>query len=121
MSNKDLDMKYQEIIEKVHFHFPSKYSPSEEVMIYKNPSHREFVQIINKLPYQELRGVTNNNVVYIWGAHLALHDEIIALIDNQVDIGKFMIDGDTVYSADEIKDDDYFQNHRMLNRMLGKV
>ena len=114
-------MKYQEVIEKVLFHFPSKHSPAHEVLVYKNPSHSEFLRIVEKSPYQELRGLTNNHVVYVWDGALATHIEVMPYIDNVVDLGKFEISGNAVYSADKTKDDEYFRNHDMIKRMMGTL
>lgn len=106
------------ILEKIHFKFPSPYDNSRDVIVIKNPNDAEFNHLLSKSLHRELRGITNSNVVYIWDANLATHNDVINMIDNTVDIGKFIISDSELLNSDEYKDDDYFANHKMIKRML---
>lgn len=76
--------------------------------------------MLDTAPYREARGFTNNNVVYVWNANLATHNDVLKLIPDQVDIGKFIISDDEVLNADEQKSYEYFENHKMIKRMMKK-
>ena len=112
-------MRYYQLFEKIHFKFPSPHAPGREVLIFKNPSNAEFKNLLAKSGDNEVRGITNGNVVYVWDANLALHEDVIDLLDKVVDVGKFIASDREVLSADEEKDTDYFLNHRMIQRMVG--
>lgn len=112
-------MKSSEILEKIDFKFPSPYASDREVLVFKNPHYLEYMNLLSKTSLGEVRGITNGNVIYVWDANLAIHNDILEYIENKVDIGKFMANSETVYSADEIKDDLFFNNHRMIKRMMN--
>lgn len=112
-------MKANELVEKVDFKIPSPYAPEREVLVFKNPSSMEYRNLLAKTLYGEVRGITNGNVVYVWDANLATHTDILQYIENKVDIGKFIASVETIYSADEVKDDLFFNNHKMIKRMFG--
>lgn len=112
-------MKINQLVEKVNFRFPSPYEPAFEVLVYKNPNKAEFDRLLSKTVYKEARGITNGSVVYVWDANLATHDDVLVYIENKVDIGKFIISNDFVLNADEVKTDGYFENHKMIKRMMG--
>lgn len=104
------------VIEKIHSKVASKWDPTKEVLIFKNPSNLEMMSIKGKTINGELRGLLVGGAVYIWDADLALHDDIsseLALDANS----KFIIDIDAEYiNADNVDND--VSGHPMMKRML---
>ena len=89
MSN---DIKnYMNILEKLDSKFISPYDHYSEVLIYKNPSHREMLSIKSKTSENELRGFIVGHAVYIWDAHLAIHNDVASFLGVKPN-GTFIID-----------------------------
>jgi hypothetical protein len=85
-------MKYTELLEKVDFEFNSPYDSSQSVKVFRNPNYAEATQARNKSSFQELRGlVVGDNVVYVWDANLATHDDVIQLIKPLPTVMRFII------------------------------
>jgi hypothetical protein len=114
-------MKRAEIYEKVDFKFDSPYDRSQQVKIFKNPSHLEMLAVKNQTEYKELRGLlVNNIVVYIWDANLATHGDVQALLPNDYTYTAFIIgDDDSLISADPKTNLETLQKNLMIRRMMN--
>lgn len=118
ISDKECAMEKTDLaIEKVHTKFPSKYDPSKEVRVFKNPSFLEFQNAQRKSTNNEIRGLLKGNAIYIWDADLALHDEISEILSMESD-AKFTIDSSGKY-LDVGDIPNVISDHPTLKRMLG--
>lgn len=109
------------IVEKIDFTFPSPYGDFD-VNVYRNPSNAEFQHAKNKALHNELRGLLVGNVVYIWDGDLALHADVMSLLD-VYEASRFIIDNrDEFINADDNPSSfDPPEEHKMLQRMLRKT
>ena len=57
------------------------------------------------------------NVIYIWDANLAIHDDIIKLLEIS-DAKKFVVSDNELISADDISEEQFLEK-RMIRRMMG--
>jgi RIO-like serine/threonine protein kinase len=103
------------ILEKLDSKFPSPYDPSQDVLIYKNPSGLEMQSIKSKTTFNELRGLVHVNAIYIWDANLAIHKDVANFL-NITPTANFIItdENECISADDKILD----LNLPMLKRML---
>ena len=57
------------------------------------------------------------NVVYIWDANLAIHNEVIELLEIS-NAKKFIVSNGELISADDISEEQFLEK-RMIRRMMG--
>lgn len=112
-------MNKKVVIEKIDFSFPSPYSEFT-VNVFRNPSNAEYQHVKSKAVNNEIRGLLVGNVVYIWDGDLALHSDVIQLLDIDDDgVKRFIIDDrDEFINATMEPHDDGVPDHKMLQRML---
>jgi hypothetical protein len=114
-------MRLNQLLEKVDCEFASPYDSSEMVKVFKNPNHAEMSHARNKSSFQELRGlVYNQNVVYVWDANLATHDDVILVLAlPQGVFWRFILDAhDVIISADALASQDQILSSHMIQRMI---
>ncbi len=116
-------MRAQQILEKLDFEFDSPLDPSYKVRVYKNPNHAEMESVRGKTTFDELRGlVFGDNVVYVWDANLATHDDLIdALAIDTAPSMRFIIgpDGELI-SAEPSVSIERLMASPMMRRMMTK-
>ena len=113
-------MKTKEIYEHLEFQFPSWFDQSREAKIHKNPLRLEFLKLLNDSDFNELKGILNGNVIYIWDANLALHSHVLDLIQEKNNPAMFNIYSEgRLISTDTYKGEDYFLSNPNMKRMLG--
>jgi hypothetical protein len=116
-------MRAQQIFEKLDFEFDSPLDPSYKVRVYKNPSHAEMESVRGKTASKELRGlVFGDNVVYIWDANLATHDNLMdVLAIDRASIMRFIVgpEGELI-SAEPMVSTERLMSSPMMSRMMIK-
>lgn len=117
-------MKVSHLVEKVELVFPSPYDESSNVKVFKNPHHAEMHHALSKSSFNELRGlVYNQNVVYVWDANLATHDDVIQVLSlPECEFWRFIVDDqDQITSADPVVGQDLIMQSGMIKRMLKTI
>ena len=116
-------MKMQPLLEKIEITFTSPYDLSRNVNVFKNPNYFEMNAARSKTAFNELRGIVyNKNIVYVWDANLATHDDVVKILAlPEGAIWRFIIDGDDVITnADQTASDNDIASSSMIVRMLKR-
>jgi hypothetical protein len=117
-------MKAAQILEKVEVQFPSPYDAHAQVRVFKNPNYLEMHHALMKSSFLELRGLVYNlNVVYVWDANLATHDDVIQVLALPEGVfWRFLLDdSDQIISADPTASQEEIMQSGMIKRMLKSV
>lgn len=117
-------MKVKLLLEKVELQFPSPYDAGSYVKVFKNPHHAEMHHALSTSSFKELRGlVYNQNVVYVWDANLATHDDVIQVLALPDGVfWRFIVDDqDQITSADPVVGQDLILQSGMVKRMLKTI
>lgn len=117
-------MNIHQLLEKVELQFPSPYDAHSQVRVIKNPNHVEMRNVRDKSSFKELRGlVYNQNVVYVWDANLATHDDVIQVLALPEGVfWRFIVDDqDQITSADPVVGQDLIMQSGMIKRMLKTI
>ena len=117
-------MKVKHLLEKVELQFPSPYDAHSQVRVIKNPNHVEMRNVRDKSSFKELRGlVYNQNVVYVWDANFATHDDVIQVLALPEGVfWRFILDNeDEITSADPVMSQEEIMQSGMIKRMLKTI